>query len=197
MGSSCRFVENKLLSWQQPGLFVGFYGTFCPTTKLYVTQSWYWKLSLVLRNSQMGLSLSLRFLKIFIRITALSFHTTPQFKLFFPHFSPIHTVSSSSPSFPCPQSTHKPFSPCEVYNLSQSLPIYLISLGLFCSLVSFAYWIIWIYTITFWIWVTALGMSFSPSSPYLPANFHDINFLNSWIIFHCVNVPHFFYSVEG
>jgi hypothetical protein len=41
-------------------------------------------------------------------------------------------------------------------------------------------------------WVTLHRMIFS-SSIYLPVNFMKSLFFNSWVVFHCVNVPHFLY----
>ena len=57
-GARCQFVKNSLLLfWQQPGLFGDSHGNLCPTVQLYRTQSWYWKLHLVIRNGQVGLCL--------------------------------------------------------------------------------------------------------------------------------------------
>jgi hypothetical protein len=45
--------------------------------------------------------------------------------------------------------------------------------------------------ISFWVWVTSLRI-FS-SSIHLPVKLRMSSFLNSWIIFHCVNELHFLY----
>ena len=45
---------------------------------------------------------------------------------------------------------------------------------------------------SFWFWVTLLRMIF-PSYIHLPEKLRMSLFLNSWVVFHCVNEPHFLY----
>jgi hypothetical protein len=59
---------------------------------------------------------------------------------------------------------------------------------------SFTYWLLTtyrlIYTIfIFLVWVTSLSVFHS-----FACKFHDVILLNSWVILHCVNVPHILYS---
>ena len=45
---------------------------------------------------------------------------------------------------------------------------------------------------SFWFWVALLRMIF-PSYIHLPEKLRMSSFLNSWVVFHCVNEPHFLY----
>jgi hypothetical protein len=46
----------------------------------------------------------------------------------------------------------------------------------------------------FWVWVTSFRMIFSISIHlHLPARLRMSSILNSWVIFHYVNEPHFLY----
>lgn len=58
IGPCCQFVESKLLSWQPPELLEIFMWPLWPIAQLVVSQSWYWKLSLVTIDVQLGLFLT-------------------------------------------------------------------------------------------------------------------------------------------
>lgn len=59
MGTCCQFVASNLLSCQQPGFGGCPWDLFWLTTQLSETQSWYWKLCLVIRDDQLGFNLPL------------------------------------------------------------------------------------------------------------------------------------------